>query len=182
MQAQFTITWDSAKNIILNTLISEKIHFWFQAQDHMMSVNNASSYQFDFVSFIILMYNMVLITVYREDSKVLFIGYVFCLLAHESCDISQTETKISLVKSWTNSQQITAIFTQITDFFSNLTILTEKKSIGSALKNNYFCLSLRWITWCMSQQPKTNTHVKQLKPKLLFSCWGTFNSFLPRWP
>ena len=69
-----------------------------------MSVNNASSYQFDFVSFIILMYNMVLLTVYREDSKVLFICVSFCLLAHESCDISQAETKITLVKSLTNTQ------------------------------------------------------------------------------
>ena len=40
-----------------------------------------------------------------------------------------------------------------------------KKLICSACNDNYFCLSLRYITWFMSQQPKFNTDVEQV------SCW-----------
>ena len=122
---------------------SEEVHVWFQ--DHRiglkrMLVNNASSYQFDFVSFIILMYNMVLLTVYREDSKVLSICDVVCLLAHESCDISKPETKISLVKSWTNTQNDNHFHSKMMIFFKTWPFW-QKKIICSACNINYFSLT-----------------------------------------
>ena len=86
-----------------------------------------------------------------KTSKVLYICDIFgCWLL--SCDISQAETKIILVKSWTNSQNDNYFHTRWR-FFKNLTILTQKKLIRSACNSNYFCLSL----WFMSQQPKNNT-------------------------
>ena len=137
---------------------SEEVHVWFQ--DHRiglkrMLVNNASSYQFDFVSFIILMYNMVLITVYREDSKVLSTCDVFCLLAHESCDISKPETKISLVKSWTHKKKILSKW----QFFSNLILslylgiddIPKKREIW-AVECKYKNLNLKKFLifrWCV---------------------------------
>ena len=45
-----------------------------------------------------------------------------------------------------------------------------------AFKKSYFCLSLRLITWFMSQQPKTNTDVEHQTyhlPNSLF--WAVFN-------
>ena len=56
---------------------------------------------------------------------VLYICVSFGLLAHESRDLSQAETKITLVKRLKN-HKMTTIFTQNDVFFSNLTILTEK--------------------------------------------------------
>ena len=86
----------------------------------------------------------------------------FSLLAHESHDLSQAETKISVATSWANY------------FFSQKMIRLEKKIIilsenfceFAQLLTSYFCLSLRYITWFMSQQPKlTNTDVEQNSKK-----------------
>jgi hypothetical protein len=50
----------------------------------------------------------------------------FLALAHEARDLFPAKTKIALVKSCSNLQNDN-IYTQNDDFFSNLTILTEKK-------------------------------------------------------
>ena len=89
----------------------------------------------------------------------LYICARFWLLAHESRDLSQAETKITFVKNRTSSQNGNYFHSKWW-FFSNLTISTEKKLICSACNKNYFCLSLRYMTWFMSQQIKTNTDVE----------------------
>ena len=52
-------------------------------------------------------------------TKLLYICVSFWLLAHESRDLPQAETKVILYK-------MTTIFTQNDDFFSYLAILKEK--------------------------------------------------------
>jgi hypothetical protein len=58
----------------------------------------------------------------------LYICVSFWLLAHESRDLSQSETKNALLKSLTKSQndKYVSIFADNEVFFSNLTILSEK--------------------------------------------------------
>ena len=53
--------------------------------------------------------------------------------------------------------------------------------ICSALNKSYFCLSLRCITWFMSQQPKTNTDVEHLG-FILFFFNQIHRTYLPGFP
>ena len=71
--------------------------------------------------------------------------------------------KIALLKSRTNSQNDNYFHSELCFFKPDH--IDWKKLIFSACNDNYCCLSLRYITWFMSQQPKFNTDVEQV------SCW-----------
>ena len=85
------------------------------------------------------------------EPLVVYICVSFWLLAHESRDLSQNNCCYKLSKS--------PFFHSKWPFWVKIIVILW---ICSAFNTSYFCLSLRKITWFMSQQPTTNTDVEHL--------------------
>ena len=83
-----------------------------------------------------------------------------CLLSHKSHDLSQAETRINVVASWTNNFP----FLKIIRFEKKIIILSGSRChfLNYLVYNKiFFCLRLKKITW-YTQQPTTNTDGEHL--------------------
>ena len=102
--------------------------------------------------------NFTMATIMAKSGLIIKVVYVcarLLQLAVESRDLSQSQTKLVAVKSWSNSQN-----DKYFRLFSPLA--SEKNIVYSACNNSNVCLSLRKITWFNSQLKQTSKDEDQL--------------------